>query len=151
MKAMRSFFASVVTSITGASIFVEVIKCLGGIAVIPNALATVNTPFLTSGLMSLIAFLAGIVMGSGIASWHGCGALIPDIALKTGVSALSIALPMEIASGIGRCMSPAAAVVIAVTGMGDLKLADVVKRCVVPCIFLFVANLVMRAVVGSLL
>lgn len=62
-----------------------------------------------------------------------------------------IALPMEIASGIGRCMSPAAAVVIAVTGMGDLKLADVVKRCVAPCIFLFVVNLVVCAVVCSLI
>ena len=146
MNAMGKSFASVVTIIIGASIFVEAIERLGGITIISNALASANIPILASTLMSLITFLAGIILGSGIASWYGFGPLVPDIAAKMGTSAISIALPMEIASGIGRCMSPVAAVMIAVAGMGNIKLMDLVRRCAVPCIFIFIANIIVCSI-----
>ncbi|WP_228478313.1 C4-dicarboxylate transporter DcuC [Thermophilibacter immobilis] len=146
MSAMGKSFTNVVTIIIGASVFVKAIESLGGITIISNALASANIPILASTLMSLITFLAGIVLGSGIASWYGFGPLVPDIATKMGISTLSIALPMEIASGIGRCMSPVAAVMIAVAGMGGVKLMDLVRRCAVPCVVIFIANLIICAI-----
>lgn len=146
MTAMGKSFANVVMIIIGAAVFAKAIECLGGITIISNMLASANIPILASTLMSLITFLAGIILGSGIASWYGFGPLVPDIAARMRVSTLSIALPMEIASGIGRCMSPVAAVMIAVAGMGNIKLADLVRRCAPPCIVIFIADLVVCSI-----
>ena len=107
MKAMGNSFANVVSILIGAAVFAEAIKMLGGITIISNTLAAVKSaPIITMALMSMITFFAGMLLGSGNASWYAFGPLVPDVTAQMGVSTATIALPMQLSSGIGRCMSP---------------------------------------------
>lgn len=148
MKAMGNSFANVVSILIGAAVFAEAIKLLGGITIISNVLASVKSaPVITMALMSMITFFAGMLLGSGNASWYAFGPLVPDVTAQMGVSTATIALPMQLSSGIGRCMSPVAGVVIAVSGMAELEIMDIVKRCTVPAVVMFLCNLVVSYVI----
>ena len=143
LKAMGNSFASVVSILIGAAVFAEAIKLLGGIAIISNALANIKSAtIITVALMSLITFFAGMLLGSGNASWYAFGPLVPDVTANMGVPIAKIALPMQLSSGIGRCMSPVSGVVIAIAGMAELEIVDIVKRCSVPAVFMFICNII---------
>ena len=98
-------------------------------------------------LMSMITFFAGMLLGSGNASWYAFGPLVPDVTAQMGVSTATIALPMQLSSGIGRCMSPVAGVVIAISGMAELDIMDIVKRCSIPAVVMYICNLVVSYLV----
>lgn len=148
MKAMGNSFANVVSILIGAAVFAEAIKLLGGITIISNTLAAVKSaPIITMALMSMITFFAGMLLGSGNASWYAFGPLVPDVTAQMGVSTATIALPMQLSSGIGRCMSPVAGVVIAISGMAELDIMDIVKRCSVPAVAMFICNLIVSYVI----
>ena len=148
MKAMGNSFANVVSILIGAAVFAEAIKLLGGITIISNVLASVKSaPIITMALMSMITFFAGMLLGSGNASWYAFGPLVPDVTAQMGVSTATIALPMQLSSGIGRCMSPVAGVVIAISGMAELEIMDIVKRCSVPAIVMFAFNMIVSYVI----
>ncbi|MCI6127877.1 MAG: hypothetical protein MR738_17635 [Enterocloster clostridioformis] len=116
---------------------------LGGITIISNTLAAVKSaPIITMALMSMITFFAGMLLGSGNASWYAFGPLVPDVTAQMGVFTATIALPMQLSSGIGRCMSPVAGVVIAISGMAELDIMDIVKRCSIPAVVMYIYNLV---------
>ena len=78
---------------------------------------------------------------------HAFGPLVPDVTAQMGVSTATIALPMQLSSGIGRCMSPVAGVVIAISGMAELDIMDIVKRCSVPAVAMFICNLIVSYVI----
>ena len=142
-KAMGNSFASVVSILIGAAVFAEAIQLLGGITIISKVLATVKSaPIITMTLMSLITLLAGMLLGSGNASWYAFGPLVPDVTAQMGVSTATISVPMQLSSGIGRCMSPVAGVVIAIAGMLEVDVMDIVKRTSVPATLMFLCNLV---------
>ncbi|MCI2000382.1 MAG: C4-dicarboxylate transporter DcuC [Clostridia bacterium] len=148
LKAMGESFANVVSILIGAAVFAQAIKLLGGITILSNGLATVKSaPFITMTLMSLITLFAGMLLGSGNASWYAFGPLVPDVTASMGVSTETIALPMQLSSGIGRCMSPVAGVVIAISGMAELEITDIVKRCSVPAVFMFICNMIVSYIV----
>ncbi len=151
LKAMGNSFANVVSILIGAAVFAEAIQLLGGITIISNALATIKSaPIITMTLMSLITFLAGMMLGSGNASWYAFGPLVPDVTLQMGVPTATIALPMQLSSGIGRCMSPVAGVVIAIAGMTELDIMDIVKSCAVPACVMFVCNMIVSYLVVAI-
>ena len=129
MKAMGNSFANVVSILIGA------------------AAAVKSAPIITMALMSMITFFAGMLLGSGNASWYAFGPLVPDVTAQMGVSTATIALPMQLSSGIGRCMSPVAGVVIAISGMAELDIMDIVKRCSVPAVAMFICNLIVSYVI----
>lgn len=148
LKAMGKSFSNVVSILIGAAVFAEAIKLLGGITVISQALATIESaPIITMTLMSLITFFAGMLLGSGNASWYAFGPLVPDVTSSMGVSTATIALPMQLSSGIGRCMSPVAGVVIAISGMAEIEISDIVKRCAVPAVVMFIFNMIVSYIV----
>lgn len=142
LKAMGNSFAGVVSILIGAAVFARAIELLGGITIISNGLAAIKSASLiTIILMSLITFFAGILLGSGIASWYAFGPLVPNVAAQLGLPIVTIALPMQLAAGIGRCMSPVAGVIIAVAGMAELEITDLVKRCTIPSVVFFACNI----------
>lgn len=95
LKAMGNSFANVVSILIGAAVFAEAIQMLGGITIISNGLATIKSaPIITMVLMSLITFFAGMLLGSGNASWYAFGPLVPNVTAQMGVPAATIALPM---------------------------------------------------------
>ncbi|WP_297134810.1 C4-dicarboxylate transporter DcuC [Terrisporobacter sp.] len=142
LKAMGTCFANIVSILIGAAVFAEAIKLLGGITIVSNLLASVaSSPIITMTLMSLITFGAGMLLGSGNASWYAFGPLVPDVAAQMGVPATTISLPMQLSSGVGRCVSPVAGAIIAVAGMVDVDQMDLIKACSVPAALTFVMNM----------
>ena len=151
LKAMANSFANVVSILIGAAVFAEAIKMLGGITVISNGLATIKSaPIITMVLMSLITFFAGMLLGSGNASWYAFGPLVPNVTAQMGVPAATVALPMQLSAAIGRCMSPVAGVVIALSGMAGLEITDIVRRCAVPAVVMFACNMIVSYIVVML-
>lgn len=71
-------------------------------------------------------------MGSGNASFLSFATLAPTVAAKFGVPAVTMLLPMQLASSIGRSVSPIAAVVIACAGIARVSPFEIVKRTSVP-------------------
>lgn len=142
LQAMATSFANVVSILVGAAVFAKAVTMLGGITIISTGLASIKSAqIITVALMSLITFLAGMLLGSGNASWYAFGPLVPDVTAQMGVSAATVALPMQLAPAIGRCMSPVAGVVIAISGMIGVDAMDIVKRCAVPSVFMFICNI----------
>jgi len=151
LKAMGTCFANIVSILIGAAVFAEGIKLLGGITIISNLLASMTSaPIVTMLLMSLITFSAGVLLGSGNASWYAFGPLVPDVAAQIGVSSVTIALPMQLSSGIGRCISPVAGAMIAVSGMAGVDHMKLVKTCIPPALLAFTLNIVISYIVVTL-
>ena len=148
LEAMATSFKSVVAILIGAAVFAEAIKQLGGITIISNTLAHIQTaPIIVVALMALITFLAGVVMGSGNASWYAFGPLVPDMAAHMGTHATTIAVPMQLSASIGRSMSPVAGVIIAVAGMTQIDIMDLVKRIAPIAILLYFSNILVSYVI----
>lgn len=142
LEAMGNCLAKIVSIIVAAGVFAEAIKALGGIQIIANFLANIQGMNLfTITAMSLITFGAVILLGSGNASWYAFAPLVPDIATKMGLDIVAIALPMQLATSIGRSLSPVAGVVIAVAGMAGIESTDLIKRNVVPMVIALITNI----------
>lgn len=151
LKAMGTCFANIVSILIGAAVFAEGVKLLGGITIMSNILASMTSaPIVTMLLMSLITFSAGVLLGSGNASWYAFGPLVPDVATQIGVSSATITLPMQLSSGIGRCISPVAGAMIAVSGMAEVDHMKLVKACIPPALLAFTLNIVVSYVVVTL-
>lgn len=67
-------------------------------------------------------------MGSGIAAFNAFGRLAPDIAQKLGINPISLALPLEITSCLGRAASPISGGILALAGFAKLDPIAIVKR-----------------------
>lgn len=148
MKAMGGAFASVVSILIAAAVFAAAIKLLDGINIISNFLASAGSGAIVAIiLMSLITFGAAMLLGSGNASWYAFGPLVPDMTSQMGISAATIAVPMQFGTGIGRCISPVAGAMIAASGMAGVELTDLIKRNVVPAFFLFACNIIVSMII----
>lgn len=83
-------------------------------------------------VMTLIIALAAIVMGSGNAPFFAFAALAPIVAAKMQVMPILMLLPMQLAAGIARSVSPITAAIVAVAGIAEVSPVDIVKRTAIP-------------------
>lgn len=147
-KAMGNSFANVVTLIIAAGVFSSGLIELGGINILANTLAGLEGAQLLSVIaLSALTFFAVIILGSGNASWFAFGPLVPDIASKVGLQPYQIAVPMQLASGIGRGLSPVAGAVIAVAGLAEVDTDDLIKRNIVPLVCGAIVNIIVSYVI----
>lgn len=131
LKAMAEIFVSVVCIVIAASIFTEGIKALKGIehlALAVSSMGGASAVLLTIIVLSFIVYFASVIMGSGIAAFNAFGRLAPDIAQKLGINPISLALPLEIASCLGRAASPISGGILALAGFAKLDPIAIVKR-----------------------
>lgn len=141
-KAMGESFTNVVSIIIAASIFAAAINKMGGITIIADAISHLQgASILTMILMGLITFMAAVIMGSGSASWFAFAPLVPSIASKLSVNSLSIMLPMELGSSIGRSLSPVAGCTIAIAGYADIDVFEMIKLSAPLLIIEFIVTL----------
>lgn len=126
-------FAKVVTLIVAGETFAQGLKSIGAIDKIINlAQAAGFGAGLMVIVMTAIISISAVVMGSGNAPFFAFAALVPDVAAKMGIPAISMLLPMQFASGIARSVSPITAVIVAVSGISNVSPVDVVKRTAIP-------------------
>ncbi|WP_199883874.1 C4-dicarboxylate transporter DcuC [Anaerosinus massiliensis] len=129
LKAMGDIFVSVVSIIISASVFAEGIKILGGITIFTNLISEMHGAVLiVMVLLTGITFAFAVIMGSGAAPFFAFGPLTPEIAEKLGVPTLTLLLPMELATALGRASSPVCGALIAVAGVANIAPMSLAKR-----------------------
>ncbi|MCF8253550.1 MAG: C4-dicarboxylate transporter DcuC [Bacteroidia bacterium] len=133
IDGMGEIFKSVVTLIIVAEIFANGLIALGFM----EGLVSISQGFGMGAIgigivMTIMIFLAAILMGSGNAAFFAFGPLIPNVAAKFGVASTSILLPMNLAASMGRSLSPIAGVLIATAEVAGVPVIDIVKRNMIP-------------------
>jgi len=142
-SGMGNIFKTVVTLIITADIFAKGLISLGfidGLLVIAQ-----NLGFGLIGIgvvMTIMIFLASMLMGSGNASFFAFGPLVPKITTKLGVESSSIILPMQLSASMGRTVSPISGVLIATAEIAKVSTIAIVKRNLIPLIVALIIMLI---------
>lgn len=132
-EGMGKVFASVITLIISAEVFSLGLINLGFVESLVKASQSLGFSAIGIGIvMSLMLFMASMLMGSGNASFFSFGPLVPDIALKMGIEGSRIILPMQLASSLGRATSPIAGVIIATSEIAGITSYQLAKRNLIP-------------------
>lgn len=130
---MGNIFKTVVTLIIAADIFSQGLISLGLIDGLLYASNNIGLGAVGIGVvMTIMIFLAAMLMGSGNAAFFAFGPLIPDIATKFGVKSASLILPMNFAASMGRTVSPVAGVIIATAEIAKVTTLQIVRRNMIP-------------------
>lgn len=132
-NGMANIFKTVVTLIITADIFAKGLISLGFIDSLISL--TENAGFGAIGIgivMTVMIFLASMLMGSGNASFFAFGPLVPKIVNSLGVQSSSIILPMQLSASMGRTVSPVAGVIIATAEIAGVTSLQIVKRNLIP-------------------
>lgn len=138
-EGMGKVFASVITLIVCAEIFSRGLISLGFVEGL--VAGSQHIGFGAAGitiLMTIMIFTASVLMGSGNASFFSFGPLVPDIATRLGVDGVSMILPMQLASSMGRATSPISGVVIATAEIAQVSPFDLAKRNLIPLVTVMV-------------
>ena len=132
-SGMTENFASVILLIVAADIFAKGLISMGFI----SALTSTCTHFGLGGagvgvVMTLMIYLASVLMGSGNAAFFAFGPLVPEIASALSYDSVKIILPMAFAASMGRTISPIAGILVAIAGIARISPMDIVKRNLIP-------------------
>ncbi|TLD79887.1 TRAP transporter large permease subunit [Helicobacter sp. MIT 11-5569] len=149
LKAMADIFISVVSIIIAASVFAEGIKSLGGVGILANAVSSLGKEgefaavavFISIAALSFLVYGFTVIMGSGIAAFNAFGRLAPDIATRLGIAPITLVLPIEIASCLGRAASPIAGGIIALAGFVKISPVEIIKRTTPLLLIAMVVNI----------
>lgn len=132
-NGMGSQWAAVITLIVAGETFAKGLQTIGAIDTIINAAQGASLgPALMIVVMVAIISISAIVMGSGNAPFFAFAALAPDVAAEMGIATVLMAMPMQLAAGIARSVSPITSVIVAVSGISEVSTIDVVKRTAIP-------------------
>ncbi|CAM1349826.1 C4-dicarboxylate transporter DcuC [Tenacibaculum insulae] len=142
-NGMGNIFKSVVTLIIAADVFANGLINMNFIEGLLNISQSLGFGAVGIAItMSVIIFLASILMGSGNASFFAFGPLVPKIAESLGVKSVSFLLPMQFSASIGRTISPVAGVIIAASDIAKINAIDLVKRNFIPMVSAFIVMLI---------
>jgi DcuC family C4-dicarboxylate transporter len=132
-NGMGNIFKTVVTLIIAADIFASGLIGLGFIEGLISVTQNLGLNAIgISIVMTIMIFLASMLMGSGNASFFAFGPLVPKIATKLGIESTTMILPMQLASSMGRTVSPVSGIIIAVSEIAGVTALDIVKRNIIP-------------------
>ena len=133
LDQMGKSFANVVSLIVVASFFADSLIQLGGIETLSQWLSHLQgAPLIALLVLSGVCLLTVMVLGSGNAGWFTFGSLIKEIGPQVGLQSFQLGVPMQLASSMGRCLSPVSGAMIAVAGMAQLEMEDLMKRNLLP-------------------
>lgn len=144
-EGMGKVFADVVTLIVCAEVFANGLISLGFISALVSGSTALGFSGITVGIIiTVLIFLAAMLMGSGNASFFSFGPLVPDIATKFGIPASDMIVPMQLSSSMGRATSPIAGVIIAIAEIAGVSPLELAKRNMIPLgvtlIFMLIYN-----------
>lgn len=132
-NGMGDIFKSVVTLIITADVFAQGLISLGFIDGLIAGTQSLGFNAVGIGVvMTIMIFLASMLMGSGNAAFFAFGPLVPKIATQLGISTTTLILPMQLAASMGRTVSPVSGVLIATAEIAKVSSMDIVKRNFIP-------------------
>ncbi len=142
-NGMGDIFKSVVTLIITADIFAKGLISLGFIDGLISSTQSLGFSMTGIGIaMTIMIFLAAMLMGSGNAAFFAFGPLVPNIATQLGMNTTTLILPMQLAASMGRTVSPVSGVLIATAEIAKVSSMDIVKRNLIPLSVALVVMLV---------
>ena len=132
---MGKQFAMVMTLIVAGEVFAQGLMATGTVQLLIDSVQGSGWGGIGITIaMTLLISVTAVVMGSGNAPFFAFASLAPTIATDMSMSAVSILLPMQLAAGIARSISPITGVIVAVSGMANLSPFDVIRRTAIPMI-----------------
>ena len=146
---MGTQFARVITLIVAGETFAQGLMATGAVDAVIKGAQTFDIG--ANGIiivMTLLIAVAAVIMGSGNAPFFAFAALAPKVSVDMGVSAVAIAMPMQLVAGIARGISPITACIVATAGLANLNPFDLVRRTAVPMMVGVVATLIMGVILG---
>ncbi|WP_367990474.1 C4-dicarboxylate transporter DcuC [Vibrio sp. NTOU-M3] len=133
LDGMGAVFASVVSLIIAAKVFVTGLGSIGFIGLLLNSASSFGFGYLAMVLVLVgIITLVTLLSGSGNASFFSFSNLAPDVAAQVGAPIAAVALPMQLASGLMRSASPVAGVIIACSAVANVSPIELAKRTMIP-------------------
>ncbi|MGL4412483.1 MAG: C4-dicarboxylate transporter DcuC [Bacteroidales bacterium] len=130
---MGKVFTDVVTLIVCAEVFSKGLIRLGLIDALVEGATQMGFSGVAIGIaITILIFLAAMLMGSGNASFFSFGPLVPSIAQKLGIPSADMVLPMQLSASMGRATSPIAGVIIAIAEVAGVSPFELAKRNLIP-------------------
>ncbi|HXP96610.1 MAG TPA: C4-dicarboxylate transporter DcuC [Telmatospirillum sp.] len=134
-EGMGTMFTQVVSLIICAETFANGLQTIGAVGFLTGAAQGSGFGVVAMTLvMCAIVILTAIVTGSGNAAFFAFGKLAPKIAGNYGVPAVSMLLQMQLCASLGRSLSPVAAIIIAVSEVGQCSPMEIVRRTAIPVV-----------------
>lgn len=128
-----NIFKTVVTLIIAADIFAQGLISLGFIDGLVTLTENIGLGGIGIGIvMTVMIYLASMLMGSGNAAFFAFGPLVPKITAKLGMKTADMLIPMQLSASMGRTVSPVSGVLIAVAEVAKVPVMDIVKRNLIP-------------------
>ncbi len=93
--------------------------------------------------VSILLAVCAFLMGSGNAAFFSFAPLIPNIAKSFEVETITMIAPIQIMTGFGRCVSPIAPAILAISAMAKVNPLQVVKRTAIPMLVAAIVNVIM--------
>lgn len=134
-NGMGKQFASIITLIMSGEIFAEGLKRMGMVDMIVEGAQNIGFGVVPMTIVMVgIIVLSAIIMGSGAAPFYAFIALAPTVSESFGVHPVVMCLAMQLATGMGRNMSPISSCMVATAGCtnGEISSVDLVKRTSIP-------------------
>ncbi|EEY98333.1 anaerobic C4-dicarboxylate transporter DcuC [Vibrio sp. RC586] len=133
LDGMGGVFASVVSLIIAAQVFVTGLETIGFISLLLDSASSLGFGYIAMVLVLVsIIVLVTLLSGSGNASFFSFSNLAPEVASQVGAPIAAVAMPMQLASGLMRSASPVAGVIIACGAVANVSPIELAKRTVIP-------------------
>lgn len=91
-------------------------------------------------IMLAIMIIATVVTGSGNSAFFAFSPLLPEAAASVGYNTIALVVPVQLAAGLSRAMSPIAGVVIAVSGISGITPIELIRRTIPVMIIGIIVN-----------
>lgn len=145
--SMGRQFAVIITLLAAAQAFSQGIAATGAIETITAYFETLSLPPLWILLaMVTVITMVTLVTGSANGPFFAFAHLVPQFAHDYGVSCMYFILPVQLATGMARSLSPVSAVMIAVAGCSGISPFTLAKRTLCPMLIGLTVTVVMSVI-----
>lgn len=136
-------FATVITLMIAAEFFAKGLESVGAISSLLTAAEHFSLPPVSLAILfCLFILLTAFITGSGNAAVLAFVSLVPTVSQQFGINPLLILMPILMAAGVGRSISPVAGIMITVAGMAKLSPFEIIKRTSVPALTSLVIGII---------
>lgn len=141
-EGMGKVFTSTVSLIICAELFALGLTKIGGISTMIQLAAAQQDVglYLMFFVMIAIMAIATLVTGSGNSAFFAFSPLLPEAAASVGYNTMALVVPVQLAAGLARPMSPISGVIIAVSGIAGLTPIDIIRRTIPVMILGLIVN-----------
>ena len=143
-KGMGHLFVITVSLIVCGQVFANGLLSVGFVDTLISSAQSAGFGVLAIiSFVSILLAVCAFLMGSGNAAFFSFAPLIPNIAKSFGVETIIMIAPIQIITGFGRCVSPIAPAILAISTMAKVNPLQVIKRTAIPMLTAVVVNIIM--------